>query len=146
MIPSHQVRRLSEVVVIEITRYCLKQASDDDHRWLGGLSDRFIMRALATMHEHYARDWTVSELASSVGLGRSAFAERFRRLVGESPVHYLLKIRIQAAKSDIRAGKLSFAEIASRIGYQSEAAFSRAFTRHTGETPGQYRLEAKTRG
>jgi len=137
--PQSIVRRLSEIIAIELARIALKQEGDWGNNWLAGLKDRYVTRALTLMNAQPEENWTVQSLATEVGLGRSAFADRFGRLVGEGPAAFLLKVRMRKASALIREGRLSLKEIAAQVGYQSEAAFNRAFARQTGETPGRYR-------
>ena len=127
--------------------HCNKKRDESwGNNWLAGLTDRYVTRALALMNAQPGKNWTVQTLASAVGLGRSAFAERFGRLVGEGPAAFLLKVRMRKAAALIREGRLSLKEIASAVGYRSEAAFNRAFARQTGETPGRYRTRVRREG
>lgn len=141
--PESIVRRLSENIAIELARIALKREGSWGNNWLAGLNDRYVTRALALMNVRPEENWTVQSLATEVGLGRSAFAERFGRLVGEGPAAFLLKVRIRKAAGLIREGRLSLKEIAVLVGYQSEAAFNRAFARQSGETPGRYRTNVR---
>lgn len=143
--PQSVVRRLSENIAIELARVALKREDSWGNNWLAGLTDRYVTRALALMNAQPGGKWTVHSLATEVGLGRSAFAERFGRLVGEGPAAFLLKVRMRKAAALIREGRLSLKEIAALVGYRSEAAFNRAFARQTGETPGRYRSGVKRR-
>ena len=117
----------------------LKFGGNGDNKWFAGLKDRYVTRALILMNVQPEVNWTVQSLAVEVGLERSAFADRFNRLVGEGPVAFLLRVRMSKASALIREGRLSFKEIAAEVGYQSEAGFNRAFMRKPGETPGRYR-------
>jgi AraC-like DNA-binding protein len=144
--PQSVVRRLSENIAIEFARIALKQDGDWDNNWLAGLKDRYVTRALTLMNVQPEASWTVQSLATEVGLGRSAFADRFGRLVGEGPAAFLLKVRIRKAAALAREGRLSLKEIAVAVGYQSEAAFNRAFARQTGETPGRFRSRVRHEG
>ncbi len=114
---------------------------------LRGLSDDRVVTALRLMHGDLERNWTANRLAREIGMSRSAFFDRFLRTVGMTPMDYLLAWRMAVAKSLLRAGGLSIADIADRIGYGSASTFSTAFSRHVGEPPGRYMrrtLEADT--
>ena len=95
--------------------------------------------ALRIIHERPDERWTVATLAAKVGMSRSAFAARFTRVVGESPLQYLTRWRLQKAAGLLRDGSSGLAEIAARVGYESDAAFNKAFKRWMGTTPGAYR-------
>ena len=103
------------------------------------MMDPVITRALTLIHADPRRGWTVASLARELGLSRSAFAERFKEIIGEGPMHYLARIRIQVAAGEIRSGRSSLQEISVALGYQSEAAFCRAFSHYMGVTPGRFR-------
>jgi transcriptional regulator GlxA family with amidase domain len=106
---------------------------------LRGLADPPIARALALMHDRPQEAWTVERLASGVGLSRSGFAARFRATVGEPPLEYLGGWRMTKAAQLLRESDHSTSEVAARVGYQSDAAFNRAFKRREGKGPGAYR-------
>ena len=133
------ITRLSDVLIIGAIRAWLEQSADTHTGWLGALHDERIGQALALMHRDPDRSWTVEDLAEEVAMSRASFAERFARLVGESPIHYLTKLRMQLASGWIRDDNVPLAEVAKRLGYSSDAAFSRAFKRHMGITPGAAR-------
>lgn len=140
------LRRLSEVVAIDCARFALTRTERAMPSWLAGMTDPTIMQALSRLHERACEQWDVSSLARQLGLSRSAFAKRFKSVVGEGPMHYLARIRIQAAAAEIRGGRSSLHEIASALGYQSEAAFSRAFSHYMGMSPGRFRRIAFSAG
>jgi AraC-like DNA-binding protein len=129
-----------------LARYVKRQLSQENPNWPEMATDVQVMRALQLIETRPARNWTVETLASEVGLGRSAFAERFRALVGDTPVNCLTRSRMQLASAAIRDGKRSVAAIANSIGYLSEPAFIKAFRRHFGITPGRYRASISGRG
>ena len=131
--------RLAEVMFIEVLREYIATMQVDQRGWLAALKDPLIGAALACMHERPAYQWTIAELAREVAASRSAVAERFTDVVGIPPMQYLAKWRIQLAADLLRGGTLKVAAIASRVGYDSEAAFSRAFKRETGESPAAWR-------
>jgi AraC-like DNA-binding protein len=109
--------------------------------WLAGLQDRFVGRALAQMHERAAHDWTIDELARNAGLSRSSLHERFVQLIGVPPMQYLLQWRMQVASRMLLDTRSTVAAIALDVGYDSEAAFSRAFKRVVGKPPASWRRE-----
>jgi AraC-like DNA-binding protein len=95
------------------------------------------------IHEKPAEMFTVAGLAHAVGMSRSAFASQFTRLVGEPPLHYVARWRMLKAGLLLKDNKLTLAEIAATVGYESEAAFSKAFKRWSGQSPGYYRRESR---
>jgi AraC-like DNA-binding protein len=107
--------------------------------WLAGLRDPFVGRALSAFHRDPARAWTIETLARAVGLSRSAFAERFTQFVGQPLLQYLTNWRMQLAANHLLSGTESVAVIANRVGYDSEAAFSRAFKKAVGAPPSRWR-------
>jgi AraC-like DNA-binding protein len=113
---------------------------EDECGWLAGLKDAHVGKALRLLHMHPMRNWTVDDLAHEVGMSRSALAQRFTRLIGETPIRYLAAWRIQLAKQMLRdpAGS-SIQAVAARVGYESEPAFNRAFKRATGSPPAAWR-------
>lgn len=128
--------RLTELLLIE----ALRSTSGDDAPpgLLRGLADARLAPAIRQMHGHVARSWTVEQLARSAALSRSAFFERFTRIVGLSPMEYLLAWRMAVAKGLLRRRELGIAEVAERVGYSSASTFSTAFSRHVGQAPGRY--------
>jgi len=138
------VSRLADVLFIQIVRAHLASAAPDSSGWLGALGDPQIGAALGLIHEDPAGPWTVQSLASSAGMSRSAFASRFNRLIGEPPLHYLTRWRMQKAQRLLRDGRVSLSDVATRVGYDSEAAFSKAFKRAVGAAPGAYRRRARS--
>jgi len=133
------VSRLADIIFVQAIRAHVAAAGDAGVGWLAALSDRRIGGALAAMHRDLAKAWTVDSLADHAGLSRSAFALRFRERVGESPAEYLTQWRMFRAGCLLRQSEQSLGEIASQVGYESEAAFSKAFKRTMGEAPGGYR-------
>jgi AraC-like DNA-binding protein len=131
--------RLSELMFVDVVRRYLDALPPERTGWLAALRDGFVGRALAALHAHPARAWTLESLAREVGLSRSALAERFTEFVGQPPMQYLANWRMQLAANQLRAGAESVAEVAERVGYESEAAFSRAFKKIVGVPPGQWR-------
>ncbi len=107
--------------------------------WLAGLRDLHVARALALFHGDIARSWTVDELGREVGLSRSALADHFTRLIGVAPMHYLANWRMQVAAQKLRNTGASLDQIAGAVGYESQAAFSRAFKNAFGSAPATWR-------
>ena len=133
------ITRLCDVLVIQAIRSWINQAPAAQTGWLGALQDEQIGRALAAVHRHPERGWAVGELAAESRMSRSAFAARFAERVGEPPMRYVTRFRMHAATSWLRERGDTVAAVAHRLGYQSEAAFSRAFKRSTGISPGAAR-------
>ncbi|HEX4299129.1 MAG TPA: AraC family transcriptional regulator [Devosia sp.] len=131
--------KLSEVLLVQALRTHLDQLPADASGWLGGLRDPHVGRALQLIHGLPAQDWTLPGLAREVGLSRSALAERFTRLVRETPMHYLGRWRMQLASHALEQPEQTIAAIAEDVGYQSEAAFNRAFKKYVGAPPGAWR-------
>jgi len=117
----------------------LAQSADGATGWLRAVVDPQIGGALGLMHEKPEERWTVEALASRAAMSRSAFAARFAHLVGEPPLTYLTRWRMQKATRLLRSEHASLGEVASRVGYETEAAFSKVFKRWTGVAPGTYR-------
>jgi AraC-like DNA-binding protein len=134
--------RLTELMFVEILRQYMQQLPVGQHGWLAGLNDIPVGKALRLLHANPAHEWTVSELARETAISRSALAERFTQLIGLSPMRYLTEWRVQLAKQMLRDGASSIAEIAPRVGYESEAAFNRAFKRSAGSPPAAWRKRA----
>jgi len=134
--------RLTELMFVEILREYMQRLSADQGGWLAGLNDPYVGKALQLMHADPARDWTVDDLGREVGASRSVLAQRFTDLVGEAPMRYLANWRMQLAKQMMRDGARNIQEVAARVGYDSEAAFNRAFKRATGSPPATWRKGA----
>lgn len=131
--------KLSELLFVEAVRQYADTLPAQQRGWLAGLRDAAVGRALALMHARVAHPWTSEELAATVGLSRSAFAERFVQLVGVPPITYLTDWRMQVAAARLRGSARPIAQIAAETGYESEATFTRAFKRAHGVAPGRYR-------
>jgi AraC-like DNA-binding protein len=129
--------RLSELMFIDIVRAHVASLPPGEASWLGGLRDPFVGRAIGLLHATPARPWSLDALAREVGLSRSALAERFTRLAGEPPMHYLARWRMQLATHRLSGGA-SVQEAAAAAGYASDAAFSRAFKRVMGSPPASW--------
>lgn len=141
---STMVARLAELSFIQMVREHVATLEPAQVGWLSALGDPQIGAALSLVHENPENAWTVRELALRVAMSRSAFAARFTRLVGEPPLHYVTRWRMHRAASMLRDSRRSIAEIASSVGYDSEAAFSKAFKRTQGSAPGAYRRAARS--
>jgi AraC-like DNA-binding protein len=131
--------RLSELMFVDVVRRYLETLPADRTDWLAGLRDPFVGRALGALHREPARDWTLADLAHEIGLSRSALAERFTAFVGQPPMQYLANWRMQLAANDLLTTTDTLAVIAERVGYESEASFSRAFKKIVGRSPGDWR-------
>jgi AraC-like DNA-binding protein len=136
------VSRLTDVLFVQMLRAWIEAAPEGRGGWLGALRDRQVGAALAKLHRAPEKDWTNASLAEAVGMSRSRFAARFSALVGEPPLAYLSRWRLETAAGLLRDGALELAEVAGRVGYASEAAFSNAFRRRFGAPPGAYRRRA----
>ncbi len=133
------VTRLADVLVIQALRCWLAQPEAPSTGWLAALRDAQLGRALAQLHREPQKDWSVASLARASAMSRSAFAERFHALVGEPPMKYLARHRMRTAASLLREGGRTVSELAPQFGYRSEAAFSRAFKRVSGSSPGSHK-------
>lgn len=132
------VTRLTEVLFVQMLRSYATQHPARAVGW-AGFADAWVGPALMRIHEEPGADWSVATLAKAAGLSRTAFALRFRRLMGTTPVAYVARWRLTTAKARLRDPSSSIADIASRVGYQSESAFNRAFTKAFGLGPGAFR-------
>jgi AraC-like DNA-binding protein len=131
--------KLAEVLFVEALRGYIEELPEQHTGWLAGLRDPLIGRSIALMHERPADAWTVASLAQAVYVSRTVLAERFMQLVGVPPMQYLTQWRMALAAHLLHGGRLSLTRIAEEIGYESEAAFSRAFKREYGAPPGVWR-------
>ena len=131
--------KLGELMFVELVRNYVESLPEESKGWLAGLKDRHIGRALNLLHERPTHAWTLDQLAKEVGVSRSSLAERFTEFVGTPPMQYLQKWRLQMAASRLSEGIANIATIAAAIGYESEAAFSRAFKKNIGMPPAEWR-------
>jgi AraC-like DNA-binding protein len=134
--------RISELMFVEVVRRYLSELPAEQTGWLAGLRDPCVGRALALLHRQPARAWTLEALAHEAGLSRSLLAERFQHFVGQPPMRYLTRWRMQVAARLLSERGVKVSAIAARVGYDSEAAFSRAFKRVTGVPPAAWRGRA----
>lgn len=135
------LERLSELMFVDILRRYLKRLPEEQSGWLSGLRDRHVGRALSLMHDQPAHAWTMDQLSNRVGLSRSALHERFLRYIGVAPMQYLTNWRMQRASRLLTQGSSTLASVACESGYESEAAFSRAFKRAVGVSPSIWRRQ-----
>jgi AraC-like DNA-binding protein len=138
--------RLTEVLFVEVLRSWIASLSPGQGGWIGALSDPHIGPALKLIHESPERPWSLSDLGQRVGLGRSVFSARFTRLVGQSMHRYVIERRMAEAAFLLETSDEPIARIASRVGYETAAAFSKLFHRHHGSSPGRYRAARRLDG
>jgi AraC family transcriptional regulator, alkane utilization regulator len=137
--------RLSEVLFAEAVRHHMDTLLPDAPGWLAALRDRYVGRALALLHEDPAHPWTVEKLARKVGLSRSALGQRFTELIGSPPMQYLTRWRTSLAARQLRDSDVPIIRVATEVGYESEAAFNRAFKREFGLPPATWRRQGGSR-
>ncbi|MCK8779559.1 AraC family transcriptional regulator [Rhizobium sp. NTR19] len=130
--------RMADVLVARLIRCWVNCSGASTSGWLAAIRDPHIGRALAAIHRDPGRDWTLEALAAVAGQSRSVFAERFSAILGEGAARYLTRLRMQLAR-DLLRKNMSIAEVASHMGYESEASFARAFKRITSVSPGVVR-------
>jgi AraC-like DNA-binding protein len=140
------VTRLADILVVQAIRTWIAQDPVAQTGWLGALRDPQVGHAIALVHRHPERDWTLEALAAEVAMSRSAFAARFTERVGEPAIRYVARFKMHVAQAALKQEGARIAELASRLGYRSEAAFSRAFKRVIGVPPGAVQREAAGTG
>ncbi|HVZ49701.1 MAG TPA: AraC family transcriptional regulator [Gemmatimonadaceae bacterium] len=131
--------RLAELMFLEVLRHHYEHLGTQQTGWLAGLKDPVVGPALMLLHDRPAQQWTIAEVAQQVGTSRTVLAERFTQLVGVPLMLYLTRWRLQLAAELLRQGSTKVASVAARVGYESEASFSRAFKRETGSSPAAWR-------
>lgn len=131
--------RLAELLFLSALRQYMRDLPADATGWLAGLRDPLVGRTLQAMHAQPCRHWSVEQLAVAVASSRSALAERFRAVIGEPPMHYLTRLRMQLAARRLGESQYSIARVADEVGYDSSAAFQRAFKRYFGAPPAAWR-------
>jgi AraC-like DNA-binding protein len=136
------ITRLGDILVIQAIRAWMESDPAAQRGWLGALQDPQIGRAISNIHRDPARNWTVASLAQELAMSRSAFAARFTELVGEPVMSYVARWRMQVAVDALKDEGATVGQLADRLGYRSEAAFSRAFKRVIGVAPGAIRRSA----
>jgi AraC-like DNA-binding protein len=136
------VTRLAAILFIQALRAYFDEKGDlAETGWLAAVRDEQIGKALALLHSHPHQPLTVSSIARRLAVSRSAFATKFKELVGEPPLRYLTRLRIHAAAARLISTDEKLSAIATAAGYESVASFVRSFKRHMGETPGEYRAK-----
>lgn len=136
--------KLAELLFVEAVRQYVRSLPEGQSGWLAGLRDPAVSRALALLHADTARDWSVEELGREIGISRSGLADRFTRVIGMAPMHYLADWRLQVAALRLRDTADPLVRIAEEVGYESEAAFSRAFKKKFGSAPVTWRRSKST--
>jgi AraC-like DNA-binding protein len=134
--------QLAECLFMEAVRRYVDTLPPVQRGWLAGMRDPIVGRALALLHTRKDHQWTADALAREIGLSRSAFADRFTRVMGEPPMRYLARQRMQLAARRLRSSHEPVARIAFEVGYESEAAFNRAFKRELGVPPAEWRAQS----
>ena len=136
--------KLSEALFVDTLRRYVAGLPDQQMGWLAGARDPIVGKSLGLLHGRIAHPWTIADLADEVGISRSALVERFTRYLSEPPMTYLTRWRLQLAARSLEQTSRGVAEIAADVGYESEAAFNRAFKREFGQPPGRYRSDHKS--
>ena len=144
--PRPAATRLPELLAIEVMRLYIASAPAGRHGWIAALRDPVLAPALAELHAAPERKWTVGDLAARVAVSRSLLDARFRAVLGRSPIRYLAEWRMRVADELLASTELGVADVAYRVGYDSEEAFSRAFKRHRGYSPSLWRLRQRLGG
>jgi AraC-like DNA-binding protein len=139
------LERMSEMLFVEILRRYADELAPNQTGWLAGMRDAGVGRALSLMHARPAEPWTLEGLAAKAGLSRSALHERFAHFIGQAPMQYLASWRMQLASARLRDTDAKVIDVAVEVGYENEAAFSRAFRRIVGASPAAWRRERRTR-
>jgi AraC-like DNA-binding protein len=130
---------MAEALFIEALRRYMEQLPPEQTGWLAGARDPIVGATLGLLHQKPCHPWTMAELAAAVGSSRSVLAERFAQFLGEPPLTYLARWRLQLAAKRLQTTRHTIVRVASESGYESEAAFNRAFRREFGLPPAQYR-------
>ena len=136
--------KLSEALFVDTLRRYVAGLPEQQTGWLAGARDAVVGKSLGLLHSRVAHPWTIADLAEEVGISRSALVERFTRYLSEPPMTYLTRWRLQLAARALASTSRGVAEIAADVGYESEAAFNRAFKRDFGQPPGRYRSSQKS--
>jgi AraC-like DNA-binding protein len=131
--------KLSEALFVDTLRRYVASLPEQQTGWLAGARDPIVGKSLGLLHSRIAHPWTIADLANEVGISRSGLVERFTRYLAEPPMTYLSRWRLQLAARSLESTSRGVAEIAADVGYESEAAFNRAFKREFGQPPGRYR-------
>ena len=137
--------KMAEALFVEALRRFMREMPEEETGWLAGARDPLVGAALAAIHRHPHRHWTLPDLAAEAGTSRSVLSERFHHFLGESPMNYLSRWRLQLAARLLTGDRKTMIEVAMDVGYESEAAFNRAFKREFGFPPAQYRRSVAQR-
>jgi len=137
------IGHLTGIIFVHAVRAWIERQPQGKGGWLGALRDKQISSALALMHQKPNEPWTIAKLAAEVGMSRSPFAKKFTSLVGEPPLAYLTKWRMNLAAGYLRGHQMSIGEIAGRVGYESQASFTNAFKRSFSFSPREYKEKHK---
>jgi AraC-like DNA-binding protein len=137
------IGHLTGIIFVQAVRAWIESQPQGRGGWLGALRDKQISSALNLMHQKPGASWTIAKLASEVGMSRSPFATKFAKLVGEPPLAYLTKWRMNLAAAYLRDDQFNIGEIAERVGYESQASFTNAFKRHFSLSPREYKEKHK---
>jgi AraC-like DNA-binding protein len=135
--------KLSEALFVDTLRRYVASLPEQQVGWLAGTRDPIVGKSLRLMHSRVAHPWTIADLADEVGISRSALVDRFTRFLADPPMTYLMRWRLQLAARALEKTSRGVAEVAADVGYESEAAFNRAFKREFGKPPGRYRSERR---
>lgn len=146
--PGHTVllSKMAEALFIETLRRYMEQLPAEQTGWLAGARDPVVGATLALLHRKPCHHWTMSELSAEIGVSRSVLAERFARFLGEAPLTYLARWRLQLAARTLQTSRKTILQLATDVGYESEAAFNRAFKREFGVPPARYRKTLVAQG
>lgn len=136
--------KLSEALFVDTLRRYVASLPEKQTGWLAGTRDPIVGRSLGLLHSRVAHPWTIADLANEVGISRSALVDRFTKYLSEPPMTYLTRWRLQLASRSLEKTSRGVADIAAEVGYESEAAFNRAFKREFGQPPGRYRSDYKS--
>jgi AraC-like DNA-binding protein len=139
------LERMSEMLFVEVLRRYVDTLPPEQTGWLAGMRDAAVGRALALMHEKPAEAWTIERLGEEAAMSRSTLYERFVHFIGQPPIQYLAQWRMQLAAGWLRETDAKVIEVALEVGYENEAAFSRAFKRAVGESPAAWRRSRRSR-
>lgn len=132
------IKRLSEIIFVQAMRVYIKENTQDSV-FLAGMRDRHIRQSIEAIHADPARKWTVEQLAKTVGLSRTVYAERFKKLTGVTPLQYITLWRIEVAKELLKDQSMSVAQVAEAVGYVAEEHFQKTFKKWLGATPSHFR-------
>jgi len=135
--------KLAEALFVDTLRRYAASLPEQQLGWLAGARDPVVGKSMAILHNRVDQPWTIAELAKEVGLSRTSLVERFTRYLGEPPISYLTRWRLQLSARALAATPRSVADVAAEVGYESEAAFHRAFKRQFGVPPARYRRERR---